>query len=175
MSSSIQHHLSTMAFNTSTTTPVFGGNTFSQPFTFSPSPPQPATPPAFWSTSTQAPQALTQPTADKGQIVQCLNESKNVQIAILNELKQLNESMKHTHTPQNQTLKPTHTGVFCNVCNKQNITGFRYKCLFCKDFDMCEDCEAKTNFHDTTHSFIKIKDTNTFNAKIQMNTPLFNA
>jgi|UniRef100_A0A6C0BFN3 hypothetical protein len=127
---------------------------------------------------------------DNGQIVMCLTESKNVQLAILNELKQINETIKQQKTLAAtpvvtgfqglqgfQGFKPhnvIHTGVFCNVCGKHNITGVRYKCLFCKDFDMCEDCEAKTTLHDATHSFIKIKDTNAFNAKLNINTPLFN-
>lgn len=34
-----------------------------------------------------------------------------------------------------------HSGVRCDVCNQNNITGKRYKCLVCINFDICENCE----------------------------------
>jgi len=74
-----------------------------------------------------------------------------------------------------QAFKPIHFGVWCNCCGKQNITGARYKCLFCKDTDMCEECEAKPNMHDPSHSFIKIKDTGAFNSLMEKKPQLFNA
>jgi hypothetical protein len=115
-----------------------------------------------------------------------------VQLAILNELKLVSERLKSTNTPPppppsslfNPPLFPTpgqavtkniHIGVFCNGCMKNNIAGARYKCLVCKDFDLCEDCEAKTApVHDDTHVFIKIKDTQVFTSLIEKKTPLFN-
>lgn len=134
---------------------------------------------------------------EKGQIIQCLTESKNVQLAILNELKQVNEKLKTTNatpqfppppsassslfappvfpTPGQAVTKNIHIGVFCNGCMKNNIAGVRYKCLVCKDFDLCEDCEAKAvPVHDSTHVFIKIKDTQVFTSLIEKKTPLFN-
>ena len=40
--------------------------------------------------------------------------------------------------------KVTHPGIVCNECRK-NISGIRYKCTICKDFDYCEKCEEKDN------------------------------
>uniref|UniRef100_A0A336MUA2 CSON007154 protein n=1 Tax=Culicoides sonorensis TaxID=179676 RepID=A0A336MUA2_CULSO len=28
----------------------------------------------------------------------------------------------------------------CSACNKENFTGFRYRCQRCKDYSMCQDC-----------------------------------
>ncbi|CAG0888579.1 unnamed protein product [Darwinula stevensoni] len=46
------------------------------------------------------------------------------------------------------TLRPTtilneglHRGVNCNECG-QSVTGYRYKCLKCQDYDLCMKCEA---------------------------------
>ena len=152
-----------LAPQTTTPTPIFGNSTWNTPQQQLPPPPPPAT------------------NGDKGQIVACLTESKNVQLAILQELKTLNERMKPTAMPPPTPIgfmatPTTHMGVFCNCCNKQNITGARYKCLFCKDFDMCEECEARTfTTHDPSHFFVKIKDTNAFNNKMASKPPLFNA
>ena len=36
-----------------------------------------------------------------------------------------------------------HEGVKCDSCGKENITGVRYKCMECPNYDMCESCMAK--------------------------------
>ncbi|KAJ3128330.1 hypothetical protein HK098_004739 [Nowakowskiella sp. JEL0407] len=49
-----------------------------------------------------------------------------------------------------------HRSITCNHCTTSPIRGFRYKCLNCVDFDLCESCEA-LNEHIKTHVFIKIR------------------
>lgn len=89
-----------------------------------------------------------------------MNESRGIQEKILNELK------KVTGVIALHLQHKIHPNVTCNQCGCDNIKGIRYKCLFCKDYDLCDVCES-TNvvnvFHDPTHSFIKITDTSIFN------------
>lgn len=48
-----------------------------------------------------------------------------------------------------------HHGVVCDGCNN-TITGIRYKCSDCPDYDLCEKCERKPGVHSPTHIFLKI-------------------
>lgn len=50
--------------------------------------------------------------------------------------------------------KPVHSRYTCNGCGVHPITGVRYNCTVCSDFDFCEVCEANTEH---THPFIKHK------------------
>uniref|UniRef100_A0A1D1YF52 Next to BRCA1 gene 1 protein n=1 Tax=Anthurium amnicola TaxID=1678845 RepID=A0A1D1YF52_9ARAE len=50
-----------------------------------------------------------------------------------------------------------HPGIRCDGCHKQ-ITGIRFKCGNCPDFDLCGNCEASPlKKHDPNHVFIKFK------------------
>ncbi|KAF9433278.1 hypothetical protein BGZ76_009668 [Entomortierella beljakovae] len=50
-----------------------------------------------------------------------------------------------------------HNGVFCDGCDIP-ITGVRYKCGNCPDYDLCGNCEASPKqIHDPEHVFIKIR------------------
>ncbi|OMJ69859.1 hypothetical protein SteCoe_32295 [Stentor coeruleus] len=47
-----------------------------------------------------------------------------------------------------------HQNIICDGCNIGPIVGIRYKCTTCHDFDLCENCEEKSNH---AHPLIKIK------------------
>lgn len=49
----------------------------------------------------------------------------------------------------------SHPGVSCDVCHVKPITGPRFKCTVCHDYDMCETCEAKGS-HTKNHNLLKI-------------------
>jgi peptidoglycan hydrolase-like protein with peptidoglycan-binding domain len=61
--------------------------------------------------------------------------------------------VKHRQSGQHQTL---HEGITCDGCQQSPISGVRYKCRVCPDYDLCSSCEAK-NTHPPDHPLIKFK------------------
>ncbi|KAI8641599.1 hypothetical protein BD408DRAFT_367952 [Parasitella parasitica] len=50
-----------------------------------------------------------------------------------------------------------HVGVECDHC-EASISGIRYKCGHCINYDLCETCEQQSlSIHDKSHAFIKLK------------------
>jgi hypothetical protein len=52
-----------------------------------------------------------------------------------------------------------HSNITCSICKTANITGCRYKCLACADYDVCASCETagKHQSHDKSHIFLLIR------------------
>jgi len=48
-----------------------------------------------------------------------------------------------------------HPGVVCDGCGN-GISGTRYKCSSCPDYDLCQACETKGGIHEPSHVFLKI-------------------
>jgi len=57
-----------------------------------------------------------------------------------------------------------HQGVFCDMCD-QGIRGIRYKCVTCKNFDMCEKCEVFRS-HPADHPLIMLRTPMTLPAQM---------
>ena len=53
----------------------------------------------------------------------------------------------------------SHTGVTCDACQMSPIVGVRYKCVQCDNFDLCSECESKSNgqYHPVAHSVLKMR------------------
>lgn len=49
-----------------------------------------------------------------------------------------------------------HANVTCDGCEVSPITGVRFKCIVCNNFDLCSKCE-EANVHDLKHPLLKIK------------------
>ena len=50
-----------------------------------------------------------------------------------------------------------HHGIKCDICQKVPIIGIRYKCLQCKSYNLCEDCEKKEGMNHG-HLLLKLRD-----------------
>ncbi|KAI8075708.1 hypothetical protein BDF21DRAFT_423513 [Thamnidium elegans] len=60
-----------------------------------------------------------------------------------------------SYDQENHTVQ--HFGVKCDNCD-QDITGIRFKCGHCINYDLCETCEEDSfSVHDSHHAFIKIR------------------
>ncbi|CAF4415452.1 unnamed protein product, partial [Adineta steineri] len=60
---------------------------------------------------------------------------------------------------ENTTNQECHAGVTCDGCNGP-ITGFRYKCFVCPNYDLCEKCSS-AGIH-SEHNMIKITKPGSF-------------
>lgn len=99
---------------------------------------------------------------------------------------QIHEQMRCMRVAHEQHVSNTSTSVFhdvqCNNCAREFMTGVRYKCLFCPEYNICQDCEALTGtktqydpyfIHDNTHCFIKIRNSSGFEFKMAAKPQLF--
>jgi hypothetical protein len=83
-----------------------------------------------------------------------INES-NVQLSHIvseSKLKIENEEKDDVKAPFSVEI---HKNITCNGCGKE-IVGIRYLCVYCPDFDYCEECEKnKSGIH--MHPFYKLR------------------
>ena len=74
--------------------------------------------------------------------------------------------MKSISAQQTNELKPKspviHSGSLCDNCGVSPIIGPKFTCLFCDNFELCEQCEYLSQLqgsaiHDNDHPLIKVK------------------
>lgn len=47
-----------------------------------------------------------------------------------------------------------HPFAACSLCGTQGLAGLRFKCIHCKDFEVCSSCESRmANLHEADHVF----------------------
>jgi len=59
--------------------------------------------------------------------------------------------LKHRAIQQTAVV---HEGVTCDGCQQSPITGIRFKCKVCRNYDLCSTCEGK-NIHPADHPLLK--------------------
>jgi hypothetical protein len=95
------------------------------------------------------------------------NVNKTMYNELLNEIKKLRQDLNLVEF--HKSRKNIHLGIHCNGCGRNPLTGIRYKCLMCPNFNFCEICESNYNssesnvVHDTKHFFVKIRNTDIYN------------
>ena len=55
-----------------------------------------------------------------------------------------------------------HNGIKCSLCQRFPIIGIRYKCLQCKSFNLCEECE-KSRGMKHGHLLLKLRNNKQIN------------
>jgi hypothetical protein len=83
-----------------------------------------------------------------------------------------------SNSPNNENPVPSpsqnatvHSNIICDGCEMTPLTGIRYKCSVCPDYDLCEACEAKgVHKEEPGHFFLKITSPQSF--PIRIGTPM---
>jgi hypothetical protein len=61
-----------------------------------------------------------------------------------------------SETGKEEQADVRHYGVVCDICEAP-VSGVRYKCTTCVNYDLCAKCEAKPGIHDPSHNLLKIQ------------------
>ena len=65
--------------------------------------------------------------------------------------------------------KIQHVNCICDGCSQTPIIGNRYRCLFCPNIDLCQNCHDYPPItHDSQHPLICIRDSTLFNSSIYL-------
>jgi len=83
---------------------------------------------------------------------------------IVNKVKNAIEGKVSEIQPSTEVI---HSRITCDGCGTFPLTGIRYKCSKCFDFDFCEKCEATVEHE---HEFIKIKKERTWDQECSKNS-----
>jgi hypothetical protein len=117
-----------------------------------------------------------------GYIVNLLSNITALQLQTMEQLKAM--QTKHKFRESIRQQYPMVHLVPCNNCAREFIVGPRYKCLFCENYNICQDCESLIGtdtqynpyfIHDATHCFVKIRNSEGFERRMATNPPLFSA
>jgi ubiquitin-protein ligase len=59
-------------------------------------------------------------------------------------------------SPSAAPITEIHRGIACDGCGRSSITGVRYKCVHCDEFNLCDSCEGTVE-HYPLHLFLKVR------------------
>ena len=83
------------------------------------------------------------------------NEKNKEEIQnIVNNLTKINK----TEISKNINCNTIHYGIICKNCSISPIIGYRYKCIECPDYNLCQNCEEQNSINEFhSHEFIKFR------------------
>ena len=90
--------------------------------------------------------------------------SKEEAAALKNDSMDVNMLPENTFRITSQLLAiklDCNIGIMCSVCNESNFIGYRYKCCFCLNYDMCSECfeiRKVSGYHLSSHPMFFIKN-----------------
>mmetsp|Transcript_20064 Transcript_20064/g.28096 ORF Transcript_20064/g.28096 Transcript_20064/m.28096 type:complete len:564 (+) Transcript_20064:108-1799(+) len=119
----------------------------------------------------QLEQLLSDPvTAANVQVQQFVNAVKQIvpQATVTNN----NTASPLTNNNNEPAASAVMHAAICDNC-QQSISGIRFKCGNCADYDLCETCEAK-RLHDENHIFLKIYKPTHFHTGAPLLPELYN-
>ena len=70
------------------------------------------------------------------------NLNKEISDLKIKETKYI-EIIKNNKKEKKSTCNTIHNGIKCEKCFKEPIIGYRYKCIQCDNYNLCQDCEEK--------------------------------
>jgi len=103
----------------------------------------------------QSQQPLQQSQQPLQQSQQPLQQSQQLLQQQPSNQKQEQESKSNIPNDEHEE-KQIHDSVTCDSCQRCPITGIRYKCSVCNNYDLCEDCE-RAGKHNHSHPMLKIR------------------
>ena len=78
-------------------------------------------------------------------------EKKHCETCFLSNLPNDHDELDEDYHNLNlEYLDPCHKGVSCDRCGEQDITDYRYYCLTCQDYNLCNECEDFSHYNEAT-------------------------
>lgn len=78
-----------------------------------------------------------------------------VKIYLVKNKEEENSQIYDENFASESSFEGLHPGIVCDGCDKA-ISGDRYKCTMCADYDLCSSCEQKGVHKEKNHKFLKI-------------------
>ena len=101
------------------------------------------------------------------------NEEKQIKTVRLTNLNETIDGgqIEFNYSSFGKRIRSTiqHSNIICDGCFKTPITGNRYRCMFCNNIDLCEDChQLPSQGHDANHPFLCIRDSTLYASSITL-------
>ena len=96
-----------------------------------------------------------------GYAVRMLHSSSGIQsnVRMAHSTSGFESNSNSKESSESESAVTCHVNVSCDCCRRGPITGVRYKCSTCPNYDLCERCiqlSETTSFHPQDHLFFRV-------------------